>query len=90
VTPQVYINWSVIGVPALLGYAEQSVLNASTFLVGFYLLWVGGLAAQIVVMAQVGKLNQRIIQAPVLVGALILIGFGIYQCWGGVVRLLSS
>jgi arginine exporter protein ArgO len=89
ITPAVYINWSVIGIPALLAYLDQSPFHAAAFVLGFYLLWVGGLAIQIVVFGQAGKLNQTATRYLVIAAALLLIGFGIYQCWIGITEILA-
>jgi threonine/homoserine/homoserine lactone efflux protein len=90
ISPQVYLNWSVIGVPALLAYAESSIAHVAAFLAGFYLLWVCGLAAQIVIFGQVGKVNQNATRMVLLGASLLLIGFAVYQGWLGVSNLLSS
>lgn len=89
ITPQVYINWSVIGIPAVLGYSEASPWHAAAFLAGFYLLWVGGLAVQILVFAQVGKLHERATSYVMIAASILLVGFGIYQAWIGISSLLS-
>lgn len=90
VSPQVYINWSIIGVPALLAYAAQSTWHMAGFLTGFYLLWVGGLALQIVVVGQAGKWSAQANTYIVAVAALLLVGFGVYQFWIGATNLLGG
>lgn len=90
VTPQVYINWSIIGVPALLGYAAQSTWYMSGFLLGFYLLWVGGLALQIVLVGQAGKVSSQANTHLIVAAALFLAGFGLYQFWVGAANLLGG
>jgi threonine/homoserine/homoserine lactone efflux protein len=89
ITPQVYINWSVIGVPALLTYGDESPWNAVAFLIGFYVLWVVGLAAQIVIFGQAGKLNQTATRYVIIAASLLLVGFGVYQCWLGAAALTA-
>lgn len=91
VNPAVYINWSIIGVPALLGYAAQSSWHMGAFLLGFYLLWVGGLALQIILVGQAGKFgSQANTHIIVVAAALFLVGFGIYQFWIGATNLLNG
>jgi len=90
ITPQVYINWSVIGIPAILRYSEASVLTAVAFMLGFYLLWVGGLAVQIILFGQAGKLSASAAAYVVYAASVLLIGFGIYQLWLGVSLLLTG
>jgi threonine/homoserine/homoserine lactone efflux protein len=77
ITPNVYINWSLIGIPALLNYAQQSAIHAALFLIGFYLVWVGGLGLQILLAAQAGRLPPRSVSYLVIGGSLVLVGFGL-------------
>ena len=79
VTPQVYINWSIIGVPAILGYAVQSTRHVVGFLTGFYVIWIGGLALQIILIGQAGKLSSQANRYLIFIAALLLVAFGIYQ-----------
>lgn len=90
VTPNVYINWSVIGVPALIGYAQQSFGHAAGFLLGFYLLWVGGLAMQIILIGQAGKVSSQANRYLIYAAALLLVGFGIYLISDGATRLWAG
>jgi threonine/homoserine/homoserine lactone efflux protein len=88
VSPQVYINWSTIGMPAMLQYVEQSFAAFLLFTVGFYTIWVGGLALEIVLFAQIGRLNPQANRLIFYLAALLLIGFGLYQIWLGATALL--
>ncbi len=90
VSPQIYINWSIIGVPALLAYAGQSTWHMVAFLLGFYLLFVGGLAMQILLVGQAGKFSARANIYIIAVAALLLVGFGVYQFWIGATNLLNG
>jgi len=90
VSPQIYINWSIIGIPALLAYAAQSPWYMVAFLLGFYLFWVGGLALQIMVVGQAGKISSNANTYIVVVAALLLVGFGLYQLWLGATNLLGG
>ena len=90
VSPQIYINWSIIGIPALLGYAAQSPWHMIAFLLGFYLLWVGGLALQIILVGQAGKISSNANTYIVVIAALLLVGFGFYQLWLGATNLLGG
>lgn len=89
ITPQVYISWAVIGVPALLSYSEQSVWQALAFLVFFYLIWVGGLALQIILFGKLGTINRQANEIVVTIASIFLVGFGIYQIWIGATTLLN-
>lgn len=89
ISPQVYLNWTAVGVPALLTYSEISVWHGVAFLLFFYLLWVGGLSLQIILFSQAGKVNNQLNTYLVAVGSLLLVGFGIYQIWLGINGLLA-
>ncbi len=90
ITPAAWINWSVIGVPALLTYSAQGLIFAIAFLVGFYVFWVGGLAGQIWLVGQADRLFEARTVYIVYVGSLMLVGFGIYQIWLGIGNLLAT
>ncbi len=90
ITPNVYINWSIIGIPALLAYAAESTLHAAMFLIGFYALWVPGLAIQIFIFGQAKRVSYGGSRALILLGSLLLAAFGAYQLWLGVSGLLGS
>lgn len=87
-SPTVYINWSSIGVPALLSYGAESTWYAIGFLAGFYVLWVGGLAAQIFLVGQAGKYSAKVNTVVLVAAALFLAGFGAYQIWIGLTNLI--
>jgi threonine/homoserine/homoserine lactone efflux protein len=90
ISPNVYINWGSIGIPALLGYSEQSAAHAALFLIGFYVVWVGGLGLQIVVAGQAGRFPPRSRTVLAGAGSLLLVGFGLRQVWLGMTRLLAG
>jgi hypothetical protein len=56
--------------------------------VGFYTIWVAGLALEIVLFAQIGRLNPQANRLIFYLAALLLIGFGLYQIWLGATALL--
>ncbi|MHC4229756.1 MAG: LysE family translocator [Planctomycetota bacterium] len=88
--PKIYIDWSVIGVPALLAYADRSTWHAISFLIGFYALWIPGLALQIILFGQAGKFHERATTYVILAASLLLIGFAVYQFWTGAVNLFGT
>lgn len=90
VSPPVYINWSVIGVPALLGYAEQSTWHAVGFIAGFYPVFISGLALQIFLVGQAGRISARANTAVLVAAALFLTAFGVYQLWIGAGNLVGT
>lgn len=89
ISPQVYINWTIIGVPVLLLYAEESIWHALAFLFFFFLLWIGGLILQLILFSQAGRINEKANKFLVMVGSVLLVGFGIYQIWLGVRELIG-
>jgi threonine/homoserine/homoserine lactone efflux protein len=90
ITPAAYINWSVIGVPALLTYADQSLAHVTAFLVGFYAVWVGGLAAQIWIVGQADRVLEARTVYLVYGGSMLLVAFGIYQIWLGLSNIIDA
>jgi threonine/homoserine/homoserine lactone efflux protein len=88
ISPHVYINWSIIGMPALLAYAAQSNWYVVGFLAGFYGLFVGGLALQIILVGQAGKLSSQANGYVIAGAALLLVGFGLYMFWIGATNLV--
>jgi len=88
ISPQVYLNWTAVGVPALLTYSAESVWHGLAFLLFFYLLWIGGLSLQIVLFSQAGKVNEQLNSYLAIIGSLLLIGFGVYQIWLGITGLI--
>lgn len=88
ISPGVYINWSIIGIPAVLRYAAQSNWHSFGFIIGFYFFWIGGLALQIMLAGRAGNISSRANTYIIIVAALVLVGFGIYQFWIGVTNLL--
>lgn len=89
ISPPVYLNWTAVGVPAVLSYSEISVWHGLAFLLFFYLLWIGGLSLQIILFSQAGKVNEQLNTYLVIIGSLLLIGFGIYQIWLGITGLIT-
>lgn len=89
VTPAVYINWSTIGIPAMLGYIEDSIWHMASFVLGFYILWIGGLAFQIFLVGRAGDVSKKVNTWLVYFAALLLVWFGIYQFWIGAATILG-
>jgi threonine/homoserine/homoserine lactone efflux protein len=90
ITPNVYVNWGIVGVPALISYAEESTATAVAFLAGFYVFWVAGLALQIFIAGQAGKVSAEAPRLLVYIGSLLLFGFGVFQIWQGIDNVFFS
>jgi threonine/homoserine/homoserine lactone efflux protein len=84
ISPHVYINWTIIGVPALLAYSEESIWRGLAFLFFFYILWIGGLSGQIFLFGKAGLINEQANKYLVTVGSLLLVIFGSHQIWLGI------
>ena len=90
IAPQVYINWTAIGIPALLGYVQEAIWRGIAFLLFFYILWIGGLAAQIILFSQAGKINVQANNYIIMIAGLLLVVFGIFQIKLGITALFVS
>jgi len=88
ISPAVYINWTTVGVPGLLTYSQQAVWRGIAFLLFFYLMWIGGLAAQIVLFGGAGRISAGANSWLLRLAALLLVGFGAYQIWLGINGLM--
>jgi threonine/homoserine/homoserine lactone efflux protein len=88
IAPQVYINWTAVGIPALLGYSQEGIWRGLAFLLFFYILWIGGLSVQIILFSQAGKVNTQANTYLIMIASLLLVGFGIYQIWLGTTGLI--
>jgi hypothetical protein len=87
ITPNVYVNWGIVGVPALISYAEESTAAAVAFLAGFYVFWVAGLALQIMIAGQAGRVSAEAPRLLVYTGSLLLFAFGFFQIWQGIANV---
>jgi threonine/homoserine/homoserine lactone efflux protein len=90
ITPNVYVNWGIVGVPALISYAQESALTAAAFLLGFYVFWIAGLALQIFIAGQAGRFSAEAPRLLVYIGSLLLFGFGLFQVWQGIANVFFS
>ena len=78
-SPGPYIFWSLVTGPILVaGWREAPAVGLS-FLAGFYLMLVGGLAGIILVFGIAARMGPRVNHAMLGVSALALLGFGLYQ-----------
>ncbi|MGF1505563.1 MAG: LysE family transporter [Chloroflexi bacterium] len=85
--PNPWIFWSSLAGPTLVeGWAESPWL-AAAFLLGFYVIFVGGNAVLIVVFGSVGGMGQGIRRALSLVSGIALGVFGIVQIIIGIGQL---
>lgn len=82
--PNPYIFWSTVGGPTLIrGWAESPSHDLS-FILGFYLTLIGGLAGYILLFATASRIVPRLTRILNGVSALALLLFGLYQIWQGI------
>jgi threonine/homoserine/homoserine lactone efflux protein len=82
-SPGPYVFWSTIAGPLYLrGYAQAPELGYS-FLIGFGLALVGGLAGYVFLSSSTRHLDPK--YAPLVnnLTVLVLVAFGVYQVWAG-------
>ncbi len=87
--PNPYILWTVVAGPIVLdAWRHQSVAVGAGFIAGFYLTFVCGLAALIIIFATAGRLNPRLNKFFSGLSAVALLIFGVYQIIVGIAALL--
>jgi len=84
ISPGPWIFWSTVGGPLLIEAWRLSTGQALSFLFGFYLTLLGSFIGFILVFATAQRLEARLTRALNDVAALVLLGFGLYQLWRGV------
>jgi threonine/homoserine/homoserine lactone efflux protein len=84
-SPGPYIFWSLLAGPVLVRGWQEAPPRGLTFLLGFYLALVGGLATLVILFGAARQLGPRVNRALIGFSALALFGFGLYQIWQGLV-----
>ena len=88
--PNPYLLWGVIAGPIVLqAWRDQSFLFGLSFIVGFYLIFVSGLIALVIIFAKAGELNARLHTFLTGFAAIALLLLGIFQIVTGTVALLG-
>jgi threonine/homoserine/homoserine lactone efflux protein len=88
VSPGPYLFWGLVAGPILLQAWSESPKIGLAFLGGFYAAMIATLAGLIFLFGTARLLGPRVNRALLLISALLLAGFGVYQLWLGVTRLL--
>ncbi len=83
--PNAWIFWSLVGGPILAEAWRAAPGRAATFLVGFYVLLVGGNAALVLLAGQASRLGPGFARALGAASGLALVLFGLWQVGRGVV-----
>lgn len=84
ISPGPWIFWSTVGGPLLLEAWRLSSGQALSFLLGFYLTLLGSLMGFVLVFATAHRLEARMTRVLNYLATLVLLGFGLYQLWRGV------
>lgn len=82
-SPGPYIFWSVVAGPILLRAWGQSSAWGVSFLSGFYVAMIGGLAGLIILFATARRLGPQVTRVLNGVAAVALFILGVYQVWSG-------
>jgi threonine/homoserine/homoserine lactone efflux protein len=83
--PNPYIFWSAIGGPILIEAWRTEPLLGISFLVGIYVMLIGGFIGLIFLFSAAGQLGPKVNRALIGVSAVALAVFGVYQIWQGIV-----
>jgi threonine/homoserine/homoserine lactone efflux protein len=81
--PGPYIGWSLVLGPLFLKGWREAPASGVAVLVGFYGVMVLSLSAMIVLASAAGRLGPRVNKVLLLLTALGLASFGLYQLWTG-------
>ncbi len=88
-SPGPYIFWATVAGPILIAGWRASPTLGLSFLLGFYVALIGGMALFILVFAGLtGRIDPRLNRALGLVSAVALFAFGLYQLTTGLRALM--
>jgi threonine/homoserine/homoserine lactone efflux protein len=90
ISPGPYLFWGLVAGPILLEAWSESPKSGLAFLAGFYAAMIATLAGIILLFGTARQLGPRVHRALLLISAILLAGFGVYQLWMGVPRLLIT
>ena len=82
--PNVYIFWGLIGGAILAQGWQESPALPFIFLASFYVVMVSATAAIIILFGTARRLGPRLTRGMLLVSALAIGVFGVYQLWQGI------
>lgn len=83
-SPGPYIFWATIAGPILIAGWKESAGHGLSFLLGFYGTLIGGFMAFITVFAIAKRLDPNVNRALGFISAFVLLSFGLFQLWQGV------
>jgi threonine/homoserine/homoserine lactone efflux protein len=82
--PGPWIFWSTVCGPILIEAWRSAPASGIAFLLGFYLLLVGGKAALVVAFGLAGRIGPRTARGLGLASAVLMAGMGALQLWRGI------
>lgn len=88
-SPGPYLFWSVIAGPIVLQGWQQSPGIGLSFVVGFYLALISGTIGIVTLFATASRFGPKASYMLRIISVFVLLGFGFYQLWVGVVNLAA-
>lgn len=82
-SPNPYIFWATIAGPIFIEGWRQAPQNGISFVLGFYIMLIGGFAAFVALFALTKHLDSRVNRILGRLSAAALLIFGLYQLWQG-------
>jgi threonine/homoserine/homoserine lactone efflux protein len=83
-SPGPYTFWALVCGPILLEAAHNSILAGAAFLLGFYVVFIGGMLGIVALFHLARRFGPAVVRALTLISILILIGFGVLLIWQGI------
>ena len=90
ISPGPYIFWGLVAGPVLMEAWSESPRSGLAFLAGFYAVMVATLAGIILLFGTARQIGPRVNRTLLIISAIVLAGFGIYQLWLGISPWLKS
>jgi threonine/homoserine/homoserine lactone efflux protein len=82
--PNPYIFWTLVTGPILLKGWRETPMNGVGFLAGFYGTMIVSLAVIILVFGLASRFGPKVNKTLLIVSAVALFCFGLYQLWLGI------
>lgn len=90
INPSPYLSWSLVMGPWLLQGWQSAPVNGIALIAGFYSTMIIMLAGIVMLFSFAGKLGAKVSKALLLISAIILLLFGIYQLSIGIADLVHG
>ncbi len=86
--PNPYLFWGLVAGPIMMQGLQQAVGVGLSFVLGFYVVFIGGLFTLILLFASAGRLNPQVTRLLLALAALAMVAIGgsqVYQAVGALV-----